>query len=138
MALPKLHRLRQRKDFSQVYREGKRRSCRYLTLRVLSRWEKKSAAALASSVDFKADQVLASCLPTRIGVSISQKVSKRAVVRNRLKRQVQSALYQLLPRFPYGWDLVVIVHPQAVQCDYFKILQELEQLLIDAEVLNGH
>lgn len=76
--------------------------------------------------------------PCQIGISISLKVSKRAVVRNRIKRQIRAALRQLLPRITSGWKFVVIVRPQAVECDYFQFLQELEQLLLDAEVLNGN
>jgi ribonuclease P protein component len=76
-------------------------------------------------------------LPTRIGITISQKVSKRAVVRNRIRRRIQSALRRLLTSFSTGWDLVVVVSPQASQCEYLQFLQELEQLLIDAEVLHG-
>jgi ribonuclease P protein component len=76
-------------------------------------------------------------LSTRIGISINLKVSKRAVVRNRIKRQLRSALRQLLPRLISGWDLVIVVHPEAVECDYLQFLQELEQLLIQAEVIDG-
>jgi len=76
--------------------------------------------------------------PSQIGISISKKVSKRAVVRNRIKRQIRAALRSLLPRLYSGWKLVIIVRPQAVECDYFQFLQELEQLLISAEVLNGN
>ena len=76
--------------------------------------------------------------PSQIGISISLKVSKRAVVRNRIKRQIRAALRQLLPGIAYGWKLVIIVRPQAVECDYFQFLQELEQLLLDAEVLDGN
>jgi ribonuclease P protein component len=47
-------------------------------------------------------------------------------------------MYGFLPRFPTGWDLVIIVHPNAVECDYPQLLRELEQLLIDAEVFHGH
>jgi ribonuclease P protein component len=77
-------------------------------------------------------------LATRIGISISQKVHKRAVIRNRIKRQLRAICRQLLPRFAQGWDLVITVHPQALQCDYQQFLQELEQLLTDAEVLDGY
>ena len=76
--------------------------------------------------------------PSQIGISISLKVSKRAVVRNRIKRQIRAALRHLLPRLTPGWKLVIIVRPQAVECDYLQFLQELEQLLLDAEVLNGY
>lgn len=77
-------------------------------------------------------------LPNRFGISVSQKVSKRAVIRNRIKRQIRAGLRQLLPQMSAGWDFVVIVHPQAVECDYWQFLRELEQLLIQAEVINGH
>jgi len=76
----------------------------------------------------------------QIGITISTKVSKRAVVRNRLKRRIAAALYQLLPKLSPGWRLVVIVQPTAgqLECVTQQFLQELEQLLAQAEVLNGH
>jgi RNase P protein component len=36
-----------------------------------------------------------------------------------------------------GWDLVIVVHPEIVQCDRLQYLQELEQLLTDAALLAG-
>jgi ribonuclease P protein component len=60
------------------------------------------------------------------------------VVRNRIKRQILAALQQLLPQLLSNWDIVVVVHPQATQCDYQQFLQELKQLLAEAKVLNGH
>lgn len=77
-------------------------------------------------------------LPARIGISISQKVSKRAVIRNRIKRQICAALRRFLPQLAPGWQLVIVVKPGAIQCDYEEFLRELEQLLTSAEVLDGH
>ena len=79
-------------------------------------------------------------IPTRIGISISLKVSKRAVIRNRIKRQLRAVFRCLLPQLSPGWRLVVVVQPSAAQekCDYQQFLQELKQLLAEAEVLNGH
>jgi len=37
-----------------------------------------------------------------------------------------------------GWDVVIVVKPTADQCNYSEILQELEKLLVEAEVLNGY
>jgi ribonuclease P protein component len=76
--------------------------------------------------------------PSRVGISVSLKVNKRAVVRNRLKRQIKAAIRQLLPRILAGWQLVIVVHPQAKECEYVDFLQELEQLLLAAEVMHGH
>jgi ribonuclease P protein component len=77
-------------------------------------------------------------LPTCFGISISQKVSKRAVVRNRIKRQLKAILQQLLPDIAPGWQLVIVVKPGAAECGYEQFLQELKQLLISAEVIDGH
>lgn len=126
MGLSKSHRLKRRQDFSRVYQQGRRFKTAHLTLRVLQRSPSPSDTAIAQP------------LPTRIGFSISLKVDKRAVVRNRIRRRLQAIMRQLLPSMSESWDLLVVVHPQAAQCDYLQFLQELEQLLVDAEVLHGY
>jgi ribonuclease P protein component len=133
VALPKANRLKSRKDFQAVFREGTCRHGSYITLRALR----------PSSIKKPSDNVKSTnsvLFPIKIGISISTKVSKRAVVRNRLKRQVSAALYQLLPLLSPGWRLVVVVKPAAAEskCVTQQFLQELEQLLAQAEVLNGH
>jgi ribonuclease P protein component len=118
--LPKHHRLRHRRDFSTVYQNGVRRNSFALGLRAYS--------CRQSGTD---------PLPSRIGVSISQKVSKRAVVRNRIKRQLRAIVRQLLPHFEPGWDVIIVVYPNALQCDYAEFLQQLKQLLTQAEIIHG-
>lgn len=133
MTLPQPHRLKQRRDFQAVYHKGIRRTGRYLILRgllVASRDPKEATQEQPSINQSK--------LPTKIGISISQKVSKKAVVRNRIKRQIKAILRQLLPRIAPGWQLVVVVRPGAKECEYAHFLRELEQLLVEAEVLNGY
>ncbi|MFB2923748.1 MULTISPECIES: ribonuclease P protein component [Aerosakkonema] len=130
VALPKANRLKHRDDFSAVFRKGIRRSSANLTLRAL----RKSA----DSDRDKRSPPKESEVPSRIGISVSQKVSKRAVIRNRIKRLLRAAFRHLLPRLKKGWCLVVVVKPEAQRCEYQQFLQELEQLLAEAEVLNGH
>ena len=124
MALPKVNRLKNRHEFQTLFREGNRLKSSHLTLRAL-RLQTPSGIITGA---------------TRIGISISTKVSKRAVIRNRIKRQIRAAFRSLLPRIAPGWSLVAIVQPQAVtsKCDYQQFLQELEQLLAKAEVIDGH
>jgi ribonuclease P protein component len=57
-----------------------------------------------------------------------------------MKRQIRAAFRYLLPQISPGWKLVAIVQPSAVRekCDYQQFLQELKQLLAEAEVLNGN
>ena len=128
MALPKAYRLKSRQDFQAVFREGIRRHSSHFTLRAL-----KPALAIEPSLDTAPPA-------TKIGIAISTKVSKRAVVRNKIKRQITAALHQLLPKLLPGWRLVLIVKPTTTksECETQKFMQELEQLLAQTEVLNGH
>ncbi|HIK55815.1 MAG TPA: ribonuclease P protein component [Synechococcales cyanobacterium M55_K2018_004] len=126
MALPKAHRLKLRHDFNTVYQRGRRYHSQNLTLVVLKPNQETRSPDVAASP------------PTLIGISIGSKVSKRAVVRNRIKRQIKAILRQFLPTLRPGWKIVVVVRPTAVECDYPQFLQELKKLLIDAEVFDGH
>jgi ribonuclease P protein component len=123
VSLPKPHRLRRRQDFQKVYQQGKRHQQAHLTLR-----------SLRHLPDVHTENLPA----TRFGISVSQKVSKKAVVRNLLKRQVKAALRQLLPQIRGGWSIVIGVRPSAQGCEYVEILRELEQLLATAEVIDGY
>lgn len=126
MALPKANRLKSRKDFQAVFRDGIRRHGSYITLRAL----RPSRPATQTN----------QTTPSQIGISISTKVSKRAVVRNRIKRQIAAFMYKLLPKLSPGWRLVVVVKPTVIEqmCGSQQFLQELEQLLTQAEVFSGH
>jgi ribonuclease P protein component len=128
VALPKAYRLKSRQDFQAVFREGIRRHSSHFTLRAL-----KPPLSTEPSLDTAPPA-------TKIGIAISTKVSKRAVVRNKIKRQMTAALYQLLPELVPGWRLVLIVKTTTAEseCQTHKFLQELKQLLTQTEVLNGN
>lgn len=120
MALPKRYRLTRPREFTTVYQRGKRASTEHMILRIL--WCSQDGAIQSP----------------RFGITVSQKVSKQAVVRNRLKRQVRAALQTLLPNMESGFWAVVVLRPASIQCDYGQILRELEQLLITLEVIHGN
>lgn len=129
--LPKHHRLRRSRDFSQVYRQGRKAASAHLLLRVYSLTPTANAKSLASG-----DPALP--IGPRIGIVVSLKVHKRAVVRNRLKRRVRAALHTLLPRLrPAQW-IVISLKPEAAECEYGEFLRELEQLFTKLEVFHGH
>ncbi|MBD0336801.1 MAG: ribonuclease P protein component [Cyanobacteria bacterium Co-bin13] len=127
MALPKQYRLRHSREFSAVYRHGSKAVSEHLVVRVLA----PGTAAPSPAGRTEAD-------PSRFGISISQKVSKRAVIRNRLKRQIRAAIRQLLPLVRCGLQVIVIVRPGSGACEYGEFLRELEQLLSKLEVIDGH
>lgn len=114
MGLPKAHRLKKHQDYRAVYEQGIRRYSPHLTLIALD-------LQLAKNGDLS--------LETKIGISISKKVSKKAVVRNRIKRQIRSALMVNRRLITPGQNIVIVVKPKAIECKYEHFLRELEKLL---------
>ena len=84
--LPQENRIRQSRDFSKVYRHGQKVVSKHLVLRALAHPQAEPSGGEHSLLGHPP------LPPARIGITVSQKVSKRAVVRNRLKRQVRAAL----------------------------------------------
>jgi ribonuclease P protein component len=126
VGLPKVHRLH-RRDFPTVYRCGIARNSPHIRLKALR--EPKSEAG-----DGEGQRPT----PTQFGISLGKKVSKKAVERNRLKRQLRAAIRQLLPVLLPGWKIILVVKPGAIECKYEHFLRELEQLLSQAEAIDGH
>ena len=122
MGLPSKHRLKRRSDFQKIYKKGIRRSSRYFILRAFP----TSTNSAIKTID------------TKIGISISRKVSKKAVERNRIKRQIRAVFRSLLPRISSPWLIVIVVKPEAKECKYEHFLRELEKLLIKAEIIYGY
>ncbi len=123
MSLPRLHRLKHWQDFRYVYQKGIRKHSSHLVLRAVFVYPHK----LSDSDD-----------PALFGISISTKVSKKAVQRNLIKRRIKSALSELLPRVKNNWKVVIVVKSQAVECKYVDFLRELEQLLVKSKIINGY
>lgn len=63
---------------------------------------------------------------SRFGILISTKVSKKAVIRNKIKRQIRAVLHAEMPKLKTGKDLVIIVFPQILD----KKFQEIKDFII--------
>jgi ribonuclease P protein component len=123
LGLSKAYRLKNWRDFRTVYQRGGRYSSPHLILRVLKQ---------TSENQIKPSQ------PSRFGLSVSKKVSKKAVIRNQIKRQLRRAIQELLPIISNSWQVVIVVRSEAIECNYEHFLRELKQLLIKAEIIYGH
>jgi ribonuclease P protein component len=121
VGLSKAHRLRDYKDYRAVYEGGIRRYSPHLTLIALS-----------------GEKNLVSTHPTTFGISISKKVSKKAVVRNRIKRQIKGVIRSNFKAIAPGWKIVIVVKPKAIECKYEHFLRELEELFKKAKIINGY
>ena len=118
--LSKPYRLRKYRDFSRVYQKGKRSRTDCLAICVYPRSPQTESE------------------PTRIGIAVGQKVSKRAVVRNLIKRRIRAACRQLLPQLKPGRDIVIVARAASTHCEYHEFLQQLKQLFTSAEILHGY
>jgi len=74
-------------------------------------------------------------LGPRFGISISRKVHKRAVVRNRIKRQLKAIIRERFLAIAPHWQIIIVVRPLAVECSFDEFLRELEYLLQKLAVL---
>lgn len=158
MALPKQNRLGSSRDFARVHRRGKRASTAHLALRALNlsrpkKTVKKNRLTLSEphmagegstsgravsrkTLNRESVEGSPSTLSSAFGISISRKVSKRAVVRNRIKRQLKAIIQRNLSDIAPGWQVVIVVRPAAVECTFDDFLRELEELLIKLKILN--
>ncbi|WP_069790781.1 ribonuclease P protein component [Cyanobacterium sp. IPPAS B-1200] len=123
MGLSSRHRLKKRSDFQTVYQHGIRRYSRHLIIRALP---------------IMVSDSLVCPISTKLGISISRKVSKKAVVRNRIKRQIKSAFRSLLPEISSNWLIVITVKSDARECNYEHFLRELKELLIKTDIIYGN
>ncbi len=64
----------------------------------------------------------------RLGIIINTKVDNRAVVRNRLKRQIREIFKEKITTLA-GFDVLVVVQPKAKTLEFDQIKGNLETLL---------
>jgi ribonuclease P protein component len=126
--LPAPNRLRRREDFAKVYAEGDRHNGKYLRIRIYKAGNSNPGSSTAC----------------QIGIVVSKKVSKKAVTRNRIKRQLRAIFRQLLSQLKQGLLIVVVVKAETSQVllqgklDYKQFEQDLIKLLIAAQVFHGN
>ncbi len=126
MALPQRHRLRGRRIFDRLYRQGRRFQGPALVLRVL---------AADSSLLPPGSPAAAASSPWRCGVVVSSKVSKLAVRRNRLRRLLHDQLLRSPPEPRSPLWLLITLKPGCLELGEDRLLGECSQLLRQAGLL---
>ncbi|MFH0955921.1 MAG: ribonuclease P protein component [Candidatus Falkowbacteria bacterium] len=95
------------KDFKKIFKQGKSYYAKIFRIKVL-----------ANELE-----------TNRYGIIISTNVSKKAVARNKLKRQFRAAIKEFDKKLARGFDLVIIVFPAALNQKYEAIKSELKKTL---------
>ncbi|QQR52819.1 ribonuclease P protein component [bacterium] len=112
--LPAIHRLRSRSAISRVYQRG-----------VFGRGD----GLLTIKATPQARTVAGLTPPSRAVVVVSKKIDKRAVVRNRLRRQLIEVFRSSLETVSPGYDIVITVQSDFRQSDVATIRSALHQAL---------
>jgi len=113
--LPKINRLKKNKEFERVFKKGK---------------------------GFKEGLLILKLAPNeleqaRFGIVVSQKVSKKAVIRNKIKRRISELVKSRLAQIEKGIDVILIAVPGLGLADFQEIEKILNKLFIKAKVLKS-
>lgn len=112
--LPKKNRLKKKKDFEKVLKKGKGFKEDFLILKVKKNRLKE----------------------LRFGFIVSQKVSKKAVVRNKIKRRFREVVKERIKRINKKVDIILIALPGAKAKDFQETKITIEKLFKKAGILN--
>ncbi len=112
--LPKQNRLSKKKDLERVFKQGRFFKNDFFTLR-LAKNNSKNAP--------------------RFGIIVSGKVSKKAAVRNKVKRRIRAAVKDLIAKAKPGTEAVIIALPQTAKKKFQEIKEQLTLLFRKSGIL---
>lgn len=104
--LSKKHRVSKEKNIKKILRQGKFASKDFLTIKYIP-----------NKLDF-----------TRFATPVGLKISKKATVRNKIKRRLQEAIRLKLDKIRKGYDVLVMVDKAIKDKSY----QEIDRALTDS------
>lgn len=111
--LPKENRLRNKKDFLGVFNKGRGFKEDFLFFKF-------------------ADNNLEM---SRFGFIVSQKVSKKAVIRNRVKRMLRELVRIKMPKIKKGVDVVLIAIHGIETRDFWELEKVIDKIFLRARIL---
>jgi len=72
---------------------------------------------------------------SRFVVIISLKISKKAVVRNKLRRKLLNIILEYLPDIKTSFDVIILTRPILVNLKYQELKQEINYLLKNSKLI---
>ena len=112
--IPKPSRIKRKKDFEIIFKRGKSFKNSFFILKFLNNNLKES----------------------RFGFVVSQKVSKKAVVRNKVRRRMSEIIKAQMAKITPGIDLVLIALPGVNKKEFPEIKESLESALVKTKIKN--
>jgi ribonuclease P protein component len=111
--LTKKYCLKREKDFQRVIQKGRKIEKNFLVLKFFKN----------------------SLKTTRIGFVVSQKVSKKASSRNKIKRRLRAIIKINLPSLKPGYDLIFFTKKGIIEKNFWEIKEVVEQILKEAKLV---
>jgi len=111
--LAKPSRLTKTKDFSKTFKLGKSVYGKLLGVKAIANQQEKN----------------------RYGIIISAKVSKKSVVRNKLKRQLRAIIKSCESQLILGQDVAIIVLPKAAESGFAELKIEMARAFFKLKLL---
>lgn len=74
-------------------------------------------------------------MPSRFGLIVGTKISKKAVVRNRIKRQLRAIISKIMPKSKVGYEVALITKPSITSRTFAELQKTVERLLTQAKIL---
>ena len=105
--LSKANRLRKEKDFEKLFKKGKSFRNGFLILKIVQNNLEES----------------------RFGFIVSQKVSKKAALRNKIKRRIRAVARQNIKKIRKGIDVALIALPGLEKKNFLETKEILNALL---------
>ncbi|PLX25140.1 ribonuclease P protein component [Candidatus Parcubacteria bacterium] len=72
----------------------------------------------------------------KIGFVVSNKVDKRAVKRNQVKRRLREAAREMLPRINNEYSLLIIAKKEALELEYKDVKKQLDFAFSKMKIYN--
>ncbi|HQF57338.1 MAG TPA: ribonuclease P protein component [Candidatus Magasanikbacteria bacterium] len=123
--LPRENRLKLDRDFKILFTEGKFVSGNLMNAQIWKINPEKYPKRNYSLEDLK------------IGFVVSKKLSKSAVIRNKIKRQMREIVRLILKKtkLKKGYFLLILAKKEILEANYLEIEKSLEQLLKKVKLL---
>lgn len=111
--LPKVNRLNKKKDIERVFREGKGFKEDFLILKMIKNNLENS----------------------RFAFIVTQKVSKKATLRNKVKRRLRELVRLKLKKIKKGLDFILLAKPGIEKKDFQEVDEALNKLFKKTEII---
>ena len=129
--LPRQHRLTKRKDFEKIWRYGKGFFIKELGFKILNNRSRRTQIATQINAEKETSQEL-----SRFAFIVSTKISKKAVIRNKIKRRLREIIHKKLPEIKPGFDCTIVTRPGIEKLSYQEMKEKMEGILGKLGLIN--